>query len=190
MESTYRDLGYKGVTSVVPGTFDDGVRGVRVEYDGERIGYAQLLQNFWRRCEPSAEETGGENEPVLYAMNAREMKMASEQKANLASSGIFGRDGPRVSIREGAPKAFDDSGFERDGLKKNPKRYEKMAAKRQARFNELWGYVQFCYERVCGYVRFAPKCVDDCLKVFPEYLASNAGIPEITKDVKITGRSK
>ena len=78
LESTYRDLGYKGVTSVVPGTFDDGVRGVRVEYDGERIGYAQLLQNFWRRCEPSAEETGGENEPVLYAMNAREMKMASE----------------------------------------------------------------------------------------------------------------
>ena len=127
---------------------------------------------------------------MLYAMNAGEMKMASEQKANLASSGIFGRDGPRVSIREGAPKAFDDSGFERDGLKKNPKRYEKMAAKRQARFNELWGYVQFCYERVCGYVRFAPKCVDDCLKVFPEYLASNAGIPEITKDVKITGRSK
>ncbi len=190
LEATYRDLGYKGVTSVVPGTFDDGVRGVRVEYDPERIGYAQLLQNFWRRCEPSAEETGGENEPVLYAMTSREVKIASEQKANLASSGIFGRDGPRVSIREGAPKTFDDSGFERDGLKKNPKRYEKMAAKRQARFNELWGYVQFCYERVCGYVRFAPKCVDDCLKVFPEYLASNAGIPEITKDVKITGRSK
>ena len=78
LESTYRDLGYKGVTSVVPGTFDDGVRGVRVEYDAKRIGYAQLLQNFWRRCEPSAEETGGENEPVLYAMNAGEMKMASE----------------------------------------------------------------------------------------------------------------
>jgi len=187
LESTYRDLGYKGVTSVVPGTFDDGARGVKVEYDASRIGYEALLQSFWRHCEPSPAEIGRENEPVLYATSAREMRVASEQKEYLASSGIFGKDGPRVTIREGAPTSFEDSG-ERDALKTNPKRYEKMAAKRQARFNELWGYVQFCYERVCGYVRFAPKCVDDCLKVFPEYLASNAGIPEITKDVKITGR--
>jgi len=40
---------------------------------------------------------------------------------------------------------------------------------------------------VCGYVRFAPKCVGQCEDVFPEYRETNFGQPELQGDVKITG---
>jgi len=41
--------------------------------------------------------------------------------------------------------------------------------------------------QVCGYVRFAPKCVGQCEDVFPEYRETNFGQPELQGDVKITG---
>jgi hypothetical protein len=51
-----------------------------------------------------------------------------------------------------------------------------------------WGFVQFCADRVCGYVRFAPKCTGECLEVFPEYRERNFGVPELVGDIKITSK--
>ena len=72
-------------------------------------------------------------------------------------------------------------------MKTNPKSLEKLSKARDAQFDQLWGFVQFCYERVCGYVRFAPACVGECQEVFPEFLSRNSGVPELEGDVKITG---
>jgi len=53
----------------------------------------------------------------------------------------------------------------------------------------VWrGFVQFCADRVCGYVRFAPKCTGECLDVFPEYRERNSGVPELTGNIKITSK--
>ena len=48
--------------------------------------------------------------------------------------------------------------------------------------------MQFCADRVCGYVRFAPKCTGECLDVFPEYRERNSGVPELTGNIKITSK--
>jgi len=71
-------------------------------------------------------------------------------------------------------------------LKSQPKSLQKLAKPRDAFFKDHWGFVQFCKDRVCGYVRFAPKCTGPCAAVFPEYSERNFGVPEIDGTVKIT----
>ena len=192
LEREYDDLRYAGVTDVAPGTMD-GRRGVRVEYDDAKTSFEALMRTYWRHCEPGQTngqfgEIGSEFAPVVYAANASELAIAENARANLEASKIFGDMPLTVEIKEGAPKTFEESS-ERNALKTNPKKYEKMAQKRQARFKDLWGFVQFCADRVCGYVRFAPRCVGRCLAVFPEYEARNAGIPDLDgKNIKITAR--
>jgi len=192
LEREYDDLRYAGVRDVVPGIMD-GRRGVRVEYDEGKTSYEALMRTYWRHAEPGQTngqfgEIGAEYAPVIYAANESERVIAEQARANLEASKIFGDMPLTVEIKEGAPKTFEESS-ERNALKTNPKKYEKMAQKRQARFKDLWGFVQFCADRVCGYVRFAPRCVGRCLAVFPEYEARNAGIPDLDgKNIKITAR--
>ena len=78
----------------------------------------------------------------------------------LEASGIFGRGEPLVTpVLNAPPISFEALPEEsRRVLSLNPKAMEKEAKVREAEFNKYWGFVQFCAERVCGYVRFAPKC--------------------------------
>jgi len=192
LEREYVDLKYAGVTDVVPGTMD-GKRGVRVEYDADRLSYETLMRVYWRHCEPEQTngqfgEIGDEFLPVVYAANDKERNVAESAQRNLEESGIFGNKPLVVPILDGSPKEFTPSA-EREAFKANPKAYGKTLAQREKRFKELWGFVQFCYDKVCGYVRFAPKCEGACLLVFPEYEARNSGIPELNqKGIKITSK--
>ena len=189
LEREYVDLRYAGVDEVVPGVMD-GRRGVRVTYDESKMTFETLMRTYWRHGEPTAEELemGPEYAPVIYAATESEKTIAETARANLESSKIFGDKPLTVEVIAGTPKTFEESDA-RDALKVNPKKYEKLNAKRAARYKELWGFVQFCADRVCGYVRFAPKCVGKCLAVFQEYEARNAGIPELGgKNIKITSK--
>eukprot|EP00951_Prasinocladus_malaysianus_P017920 scaffold142035_cov24-Prasinocladus_malaysianus.AAC.1 len=40
-------------------------------------------------------------------------------------------------------------------------------------------FASWVQDKVCGYVRFAPKCTGDCEDVFPEYRERNFGVPEL-----------
>jgi peptide methionine sulfoxide reductase MsrA len=192
LEREYVDLKYAGVTDVVPGKMD-GKRGVKVEYDADRMSYETLMRVYWRHCEPGQtdgqfSEIGDEFLPVVYAGNEKERNVAESAQRNLEESRIFGNKPLVVPIVDGIPKEFTPSA-EREAFKANPKAYGKALAQREKRFKELWGFVQFCYDKVCGYVRFAPKCEGECLSVFPEYEARNSGIPELNqKGIKITSK--
>lgn len=192
LEREYVDLKYAGVTDVVPGRMD-GKRGVKVEYDADRLSYETLMRVYWRHCEPGQtdgqfSEIGDEFLPVVYAGNEKERNVAESAQRNLEESRIFGNKPLVVPIVDGSPKEFTPSA-EREAFKGNPKAYAKALAQREKRFKELWGFVQFCYDKVCGYVRFAPKCEGACLLVFPEYEARNSGIPELNqKGIKITSK--
>lgn len=192
LEREYVDLKYAGVTDVVPGKMD-GKHGVKVEYDADRLSYETLMRVYWRHCEPGQtdgqfSEIGDEFLPVVYAGNEKERNVAESAQRNLEESRIFGNKPLVVPIVDGSPKEFTPSA-EREAFKANPKAYGKALAQREKRFKELWGFVQFCYDKVCGYVRFAPKCEGACLSVFPEYEARNSGIPELNqKGIKITSK--
>ena len=192
LEREYVDLKYAGVMDVVPGTMD-GKRGVEVTYEDSRLDYATLMRVYWRHAEPTQTngqfgDIGDAYAPVIYVSNASERAVAVDAQKNLETSGIFGDKPCAIPVVDGSPKTFEpDAESERNAFKTNPKAYEKTNAKREQRFKELWGYVQFCKDRVCGYVRFAPKCTSTCLKVFPEYLERNSGVPTLDgPGVKIT----
>ena len=192
LEREYADLKYAGVLDVVPGAMD-GKRGVEVTYDDGKMDYAKLMRVYWRHVEPTQTngqfgEIGESYSPVIYVSNANERAIAEDAQKNLELSGIFGDKPAIVPVIDGPPSTFVPAPeSERNALKSNPKAYEKLNAKREQRFKELWGYVQFCKDRVCGYVRFAPKCTSTCLKVFPEYLERNSGVPTLDgPGVKIT----
>jgi len=193
LEREYADLTYAGVRDVAPGALD-GVDGVRVEYDESRISFEELMRTYWRRSEPTRSdgqflEVGARYAPVIYVANANERAIVERARDNLEASGLYGA-GAKLTVRvvDGTPETFEEAP-ERDALRKNPKKYEKMLKARDATFKRLWGFVQFCADRVCGYVRFAPNCKTTCLKVFPEYEARNAGIPDLDgKNIKITAR--
>jgi len=195
LERAYSDLKYAGVVDVVRGRAD-GREVVRVTYDDERMDFASVMRAYWMRAEPTQtngqfSEIGSEYAPVVYVGNDAERAIAEDGQRNLEQSGFYGEGKPCVvPVLDGPPKSFEAAPeSERDGLRKNPKKYEKMRAKRDKRFNELWGYVQFCKDRVCGYVRFAPRCVGTCLNTFPEYNARNSGVPSLDgPGVKITAK--
>ena len=91
-------------------------------------------------------------------------------------------------VLDAPPKAFEP--YPEDqwrALPNNPKAYEKDKAERQKAFDKLWGFVQYCADRLCGYVRFAPNCTGECLETFPELRERNFGQPELVGDIKITG---
>ena len=194
LERQYLDLKYAGVRDVAPGALD-GARGVRVTYDESRISFEELMRTYWRRSEPTRSdgqfsEVGARFAPVIYVANADERAIVERARDDLEASNVYGA-GAKLTVRvlDGAPETFEEAP-ERDALRANPKKYAKMLKARDAAFNRLWGFVQFCADRVCGYVRFAPNCKTTCLKVFPEYEARNAGIPDIdAKNIKITARN-
>lgn len=155
------------------------------------------MRVFWQHSDPTNpagqfKEIGPQYRAAVWVSGAAERAEVERNAARLESSGIFGK-GKSIAlpILDAPPASFEDAPEDaRRVLVTNPKLVEKEAKVRSAAFKDLWGFVQFCADKVCGYVRFAPKCTDDCLDVFPQYRARNSGVPELTGNIKITGGSK
>ena len=205
LEKEYNDLKYAGVKTVVPGLASGvdaadptPVQALRVTYDADQIEHEALMRVFWQHSDPTNaagqfKEIGPQYRAAVWVSGAAERAEVERNAARLESSGIFGK-GKSIAlpILDAPPASFEDAPEDaRRVLVTNPKLVEKEAKVRSAAFKDLWGCVQFCADKVCGYVRFAPKCTDDCLDVFPQYRTRNSGVPELTGDnVKITGGSK
>ena len=199
LEKEYNDLRYAGVVDVVPGTLADGggaIEGVCVSYDPSKLTHERLMQTYWRRSDPVQAggqfgEKGARYQGAVWVDGDAERAEVEANIGRLERSGVLGKDA-RVATRvldgPAAMTPFPDA--DRRALASNPKAFERDRAVRTREFNRRWGFVQYCANRVCGYVRFAPACERECLEVFPEYVERNANMPSLgAGDVKITGRS-
>jgi len=199
LEREYQDLTYAGVSLVDVGTCD-GKQCVKVTYDDEKVPFERIMRVYFKHFDPKNaskgqySEVGEQYKPAVYVNSKKEKTYVNDSLDKLERSRVFGRNladnwVSNIPVLDAQSVKFEreqDDG-KRNVMKTNPKSLEKLSKARDAQFDQLWGFVQFCYERVCGYVRFAPVCVGECQEVFPEFLSRNSGVPELEGDVKITG---
>ena len=199
LEREYQDLTYAGVSLVDVGTCD-GKQCVKVTYDDEKVPFERIMRVYFKHFDPKNaskgqySEVGEQYKPAVYVNSEKEKTYVDDSLDKLERSRVFGRNladnwVSNIPVLDAQSVKFEreqDDG-KRNVMKTNPKSLEKLSKARDAQFDQLWGFVQFCYERVCGYVRFAPACVGECQEVFPEFLSRNSGVPELEGDVKITG---
>ena len=199
LEREYQDLTYAGVSLVDVGTCD-GKQCVKVSYDDEKVPFERIMRVYFKHFDPKNaskgqySEVGEQYKPAVYVNSEKEKTYVNDSLDKLERSRVSGRNladnwVSNIPVLDAQSVKFEreqDDG-KRNVMKTNPKSLEKLSKARDAQFDQLWGFVQFCYERVCGYVRFAPACVGECQEVFPEFLSRNSGVPELEGDVKITG---
>lgn len=198
LEKEYLDLKYAGVKDVVPGMLavdtDSAIEGVCVSYDAGKLSHEMLMRTYWRRSDPTQtggqfKEKGARYQSAVWVNDETELEEVEANIGRLERSGILGKDA-RIVTRVISGPATIEAFPERGALIQDPKAFEKDKAVRTKEFNKRWGFVQYCANRVCGYVRFAPECTNECLEVFPEYVERNANAPPLASgDIKITGRS-
>lgn len=202
LEKEFNDLRYAGVKEVVPGLAsgvpgdESSVDAVKVTYDEEKISHEKLMQTYWKHVDPTRgdgqfKENGAKYRAAIWVDGPAERKEVETNLSRLQNSEIFGKGKALVTpVLDAPPKSFDPYPEDQwKALTNNPKAYEKDKVERQKAFDKLWGFVQYCANRLCGYVRFAPNCTGDCLETFPELRERNFGQPELIGDIKITGGS-
>lgn len=202
LEKEFNDLRYAGVKEVVPGLAsgvpgdESSVDAVKVTYDEEKISHEKLMQTYWKHVDPTRgdgqfKENGAKYRAAIWVDGPAERKEVETNLSRLQNSEIFGKGKALVTpVLDAPPKSFDPYPEDQwKALTNNPKAYEKDKAERQKAFDKLWGFVQYCANRLCGYVRFAPNCTGECLETFPELRERNFGQPELIGDIKITGGS-
>lgn len=181
LEKEFNDLRYAGVKDVVPGLAsgvpgdETSVDAVKVTYDAEKISHEKLMQTYWKHVDPTRgdgqfKENGAKYRAAIWVDGPAERKEVETNLSRLQNSEIFGKGKALVTpVLDAPPKSFDPYPEDQwKALTNNPKAYEKDKAERQKAFDKLWGFVQYCANRLCGYVRFAPNCTGDCLETFPE----------------------
>ena len=181
LEKEFNDLRYAGVKDVVPGLAsgvpgdETSVDAVKVTYDAEKISHEKLMQTYWKHVDPTRgdgqfKENGAKYRAAIWVDGPAERKEVETNLSRLQNSEIFGKGKALVTpVLDAPPKSFDPYPEDQwKALTNNPKAYEKDKAERQKAFDKLWGFVQYCANRLCGYVRFAPNCTGVCLETFPE----------------------
>ena len=116
---------------------------VRVIYDPQKVGYAQLVDYFWRHIDPTVKDrqfcdVGTQYRSGIYWANDAERKVAEASRDALLKSGKF-----KTIHTELAPATnfWLAETYHQDYYKKNPVRYKlyRNGCGRDARLEELWG---------------------------------------------------
>jgi peptide-methionine (S)-S-oxide reductase len=158
MEPPYDDLdgvisttsGYTGGRKQNP-TYEEvstGTTGhteaVQVVYDPKRIGYARLLEVFWRNIDPLTANAqfcdhGTQYRSGIFYHDAEQRRLAEDSKRALEASGRF--KGPIVTEIVAAGTFYPAEEYHQDYYKKNPIRYKfyRAGCGRDQRLAELWG---------------------------------------------------
>ncbi|MBI5898586.1 MAG: peptide-methionine (S)-S-oxide reductase MsrA [Rhodocyclales bacterium] len=115
---------------------------VRVIYDPRKLGYAQLLDHFWRHIDPTVKDRqfcdkGNQYRSGIYYQNDAERKLAEASRDHLLKSGRFTRIETEIAP---AWKFWPAEGYHQDYHRKNPVRYSfyRQACGRDARIEFLW----------------------------------------------------
>ncbi len=117
---------------------------VEVLYDPSKIGYAQLLEIFWRNIDPLTPnrqfcDRGSQYRSAIFYHNAGQEHLARQSKAQLERSGRF--EEPIVTEIVQATAFYSAESYHQDYYTKNPLRYKlyKWGCGRDARLKQLWG---------------------------------------------------
>jgi peptide-methionine (S)-S-oxide reductase len=115
---------------------------VRVSYDPARISYAQLVDGFFHRIDPTDPngqvcDQGAAYRTAVFVSNAQEKAAAEQVKAKVAKE--LGKP-VATKIRNAAP-FWKAEGYHQDFAKKNPARYAqyRTGCRRDARLKAVWG---------------------------------------------------
>lgn len=116
---------------------------VQVVYDPAKVGYAQLLDAFWRNIDPSQAngqfcDHGSQYRSEIFYHDEAQRKLAEASKAALQKSKPFAGDVQTLITRASEFYAAED--YHQDYYKKNPIRYNyyKSGCGREARLREVW----------------------------------------------------
>jgi peptide methionine sulfoxide reductase msrA/msrB len=122
--------GYTGGAGPAP-TYDDyaekgHTEAVQVVFDPKKVGYAELLDVYWRQIDPTDGggqfvDRGASYKPAIYVHSQKQKDLAEASKAALAKSGRFKKPLRVPVLRASAFFAAED--YHQDFHKKSPGRY-------------------------------------------------------------------
>ena len=144
--------GYTGGNKLRP-TYEEvsaGVTGhaeaVEVLYDPSKIGYAQLLEVFWRNVDPLTPnrqfcDNGSQYRTAIFYHDDEQERLARESKERLEQSGWF--DDPIVTEINRARIFYPAEKYHQDYYTKNPLRYKlyRWSCGREKRLEQVWGEI-------------------------------------------------
>jgi peptide-methionine (S)-S-oxide reductase len=117
---------------------------VEVVYDPERIGYAELLEVFWKNVDPTTAnaqfcDVGSQYRSAIFYHDDAQRRLAEESKRALGASGRL--KNPIVTEITPATAFYPAEDYHQDYYEKNPLRYRYYRARcgRDERLRELWG---------------------------------------------------
>lgn len=136
--------GYSGGRSANP-TYQNHaghLEAVRVTYDPARISYAQLVDGFFHRIDPTDPngqvcDQGPSYRTAVFVADAKEKAAAEQVKAKVARE--LGR--PVVTAVRTASPFWKAEAYHQDFARKNPARYAqyRTGCRRDARLKAVWG---------------------------------------------------
>jgi peptide-methionine (S)-S-oxide reductase len=117
---------------------------VRIEFDPQKVSYAQLLEIYWRTIDPTTLDrqfcdAGSPYRTAIYVHDAAQEAAARASLAALAKTKPFKE--PIVTTIERAGVFYPAEEYHQDYHLKNPMRYRyyRTSCGRDARLAELWG---------------------------------------------------
>lgn len=117
---------------------------VRIIYDPAKVGYAQLLERFWRSIDPTTRDrqfcdSGSPYRSAIFTHDEAQWQAAQASLAALQTSKPF-KD-PIVTQIERAGPFYRAEEFHQDYHLKNPVRYKAYRSRcgRDKRLEQLWG---------------------------------------------------
>ena len=158
MELPFEDL--PGVTAVISGYTDGEVEfptykavcsgstghaeAIEVHYDPRVIGYASLLDVFWRQIDPTDGggqfvDRGNQYRSGIFYHDAEQQRVALESKQALADSGRF--DAPIVTEIKAVTTFYPAEEYHQDYHDKNPTNYKRYrsGSGRDRFIDGVWG---------------------------------------------------
>ena len=117
---------------------------VEVHYDPAQIGYAELLDVFWRNIDPTTKDrqfvdTGSQYRTAIFYHNDEQKRLAEESKKKLNASGRFGK--PIVTEIVPAGRFYPAEEYHQDYYKKSSTRYKfyRFNSGRDQYLEKIWG---------------------------------------------------
>lgn len=117
---------------------------VQVRYDPARIGYAQLLDWFWRHIDPTDAggqfvDRGGQYRSAIFYHDQEQRLLAEQSKAKLTDSGVFKK--PVVTEIRPFTSFYPAEDYHQDYYKVNPLRYKyyRHGSGRDQFLERTWG---------------------------------------------------
>jgi len=131
---------YQEVTSKLTGHAEV----VEIVFDPAKVGYAQLVEHFWRTIDPTTKDSqfcdvGSPYRTAIFAQDAEQLRIAQASRAALEKSKPF--QAPVVTEVVKADTFYPAEEYHQDYYRKNPVRYNyyRTGCGRDARLKQLWG---------------------------------------------------